>query len=154
MEPTGKPIRKTAGYILSSYIPIRNAVGADNYRQSFQSCKKIISSVFKRAQAVQPETFEEALQRLSLTEAELDKRYHFFKRSFYMLLMVSLVLFYYAFYVLFTGHFITFLLAFAVTLLAAAQAFKRHFWMFQVRQRRLGCTFREWWQDLMGQVKG
>jgi len=33
----------------------------------------------------------------------------------------------------------------ALTLYVLTQAFRYHFWLFQLRNRKLGCTLSEWW---------
>lgn len=152
MAEKRKPIRKTAGFVLRSYLPIKSAIGPDNYRESFGACKTIIKSVFKRSKATNPETFDEALERMSITEADLKERYLDYQKMYYLFLAVASALFLYSFYLLFTGFLFAFFLSLSVTALSAVMAFKRHFWMFQVRQRRLGCTLREWWQDVSGKA--
>ncbi len=152
MAEKRKPVRKTAGYVLRSYIPITSAIGPDNYKKSFESCKSIIKGVFKRSKATNPETFDEALERMSITEVDLKKRYIDYQKMYYLFMFLSLGLFFYSFYLLFIGYYFALFLGLAVTALSLVQAFKRHFWMFQVRQRRLGCTFREWWNDLNGKA--
>ena len=152
MPEKRKPVRKTAGFVLRSYIPITSAIGPENYKKSFESCKSIIKDVFKRSKATNPETFDEALERMSITEADLRERYLDYQKMYYLFISISLALFLYSFYLLFTGYYFAFFLGLAVTALSLVQAFKRHFWMFQVRQRRLGCTLREWWRDLNGKA--
>ena len=152
MPEKRKPVRKTAGFVLRSYIPITSAIGPENYKKSFESCKSIIKDVFKRSKATNPETFDEALERMSITEVDLKKRYIDYQKMYYLFMFLSLGLFFYSFYLLFIGYYFALFLGLAVTALSLVQAFKRHFWMFQVRQRRLGCTFREWWNDLNGKA--
>ena len=98
MAEKRKPVRKTAGYVLRSYIPITSAIGPDNYKKSFESCKSIIKGVFKRSKATNPETFDEALERMSITEVDLKKRYIDYQKMYYLFMFLSLGLFFYSFY--------------------------------------------------------
>ena len=142
------PIRSTLSFIGRSFLPIKSALCVDDAKKSVDSFKKIVKDVYKRPRAERVETFEAALTRLSLTEEDLKARYQDFQQLFYLFSLVTICLFFYAFYMLFLGFVGGCLLSLAVCTLAGLQAFKRHFWMFQVRQRKLGCTVREWWQSI------
>ncbi len=141
-----KPIRNTLGFIGRSFLPIRSALCVDEAKESIGTFKKIVKDVYKRPRAERIETFEEALVRLSLTEEDVKERYRDYQHLFYLFSFVASGLFFYSFYMLFLGFFNGFILSLAVCLLAALQAFKRHFWMFQVKKRKLGCTLLEWWR--------
>ena len=98
--------------------------------------------------AVAPtETYAEALQRLNLTDetAQANAKNYFIFALFFAALSFG-VLVYGLYLLLFHRSFLGFLLALAVTALLSAQAFQLHFWYFQVKHRKLGCTFDEWWQ--------
>ena len=97
------------------------------------------------------ETFEEALQRMKLTDADLAARGRALYRMSIMMACFSLALSIYFFYHIFYGSLHAALLTLALTLLAAAISFRYHFWYFQIKSRKLGCTFHEWYrQGLMG----
>lgn len=95
------------------------------------------------------ETFEEALIRLKLSEADIQKRYHEFKRLALVFLTVFILLMGYMSYLLF--NFLSgpvswraLLLCFIVCLIAFIQVVRFHFWMYQIKKRRLGCSFKEY----------
>jgi intracellular multiplication protein IcmV len=98
------------------------------------------------------ETFSEALIRLNVTEAELEERkkdYFFYALLFLFLAVFS---FFFGCYLLvIKGTLAGFLLGVGVTMMFLAQAFRYHFWYFQIIQRKLGCTFDEWKNALFGQ---
>lgn len=91
------------------------------------------------------ETFEEALVRLNLTEddiKETSENYLFYSVLF---LGCSLVVFAASFVMLFYYNTISgWLIALAITALLLTQAFRFNFWHFQIKYRKLGCTFEEW----------
>jgi intracellular multiplication protein IcmV len=99
-----------------------------------------------------PETFEEAMERLNLTEDSLQtvaSRYLAYAAFFVALTGVNLI---YAIYLLFHHKaFLGLILGLAVCALLLAQAFRYHFWYFQIANRKLGCTLEEW---RTGKVKG
>jgi len=103
----------------------------------------LIDSVIPK-KATGSETFEEAMKRLELTEADLERRKREFTQLFYFFLTLSIVIVCYALYVAFTGGMVTSIIAFCLAMYAMAQAFRFHFWLFQVKHRKLGCTIKEW----------
>ncbi|HVY53022.1 MAG TPA: type IVB secretion system protein IcmV [Gammaproteobacteria bacterium] len=109
-------------------------------------------SIFKGATALPqpvhgPETFEEAMRRLNVNEADLvaiSKSYFNYAILFVTLTAIDLT---YGIYLLFHHRaFLGLVLALAVSALLLAQAFKYHFWYFQIKNRKLGCTVEEWRQ--------
>ncbi|MGD9592508.1 MAG: type IVB secretion system protein IcmV [Candidatus Berkiella sp.] len=96
----------------------------------------------KKASTV--ETFEEAMNRLDLTEEDLISRQIEFTRLCYFFLALALVVVCYALYVAFTGSMVASLISFCLALYALTQAFRFHFWLFQIKNRKLGCSIKEW----------
>jgi intracellular multiplication protein IcmV len=114
-----------------------------------------IKGLFSPAKPQRVETFEAAMQRLKLTEADIQqtaRQYFLFVMLFVILSMTAFIVsFYYLFH---HGTFAGWLLAMSVAILFASQAFRYDFWRFQMTQRRLGCTFKEWRQATWGGAKG
>ena len=103
--------------------------------------------LFIPQEATRTETFAEAMQRLNLTEADLEERSHRFLLYAYLFLLCACLSVVYGFYLLFAvASYAGFVLSLAVTALFLAQAFRFHFWFFQIKFRKLGCTFKEWRQ--------
>ncbi len=96
----------------------------------------------KKANTV--ETFEEAMQRLDLTENDLIERQKEFTRLCYFFIFIAMTIIVYALYMAFHGSMTTSLISFCLALYALTQAFRFHFWLFQLRNRKLGCTIKEW----------
>jgi len=90
------------------------------------------------------ETFEEAMQRLELTEEDIADRKKEFTRLFYFFIILAMAIVGYALYLAFAGTLVASLIAFCLALYALTQAFRFHFWLFQLRNRKLGCTIKEW----------
>lgn len=93
------------------------------------------------------ESFDEAVKRLNLTEQSINET----KQSYFVyamgFLVLALMTFLFGFYLLFAqGTWAGWILSLAVTALLLSQAFRFHFWYFQIKYRKLGCTFEEWKQ--------
>ena len=97
------------------------------------------------------ETFAEAMARLDLTEADILIKQRAFLRLTLVFLAMSAVALIYAIYLFWEGGVWSGAIAFVLGLVGLGYAFRYHFWFFQVKQRRLGCTVREWLQGQAGE---
>ncbi len=98
----------------------------------------------KPAQPEVKETFDGAMQRLHVKEEDLKDigfTYLFFAGLF---VVFGLSLLGFGIYLLISKYYAGSILAIAFTAFLLSQAFKYHFWYFQVKNRKLGCTFEEW----------
>jgi intracellular multiplication protein IcmV len=90
------------------------------------------------------ESFDDAIHRLGIDPATLQlKERLFFRMSIAMLCMAILVLCY-VLYLFFSGVFFPGLFAFLIAMIILIYAYRFHFWYFQLKNRQLGCTFRDW----------
>ncbi|MGL5743390.1 MAG: type IVB secretion system protein IcmV [Legionella sp.] len=110
--------------------------------------------MFVPRQETDVESFDEAMKKLELTdESILVKQRSLFRLSIVMVVVACLILIY-AGYQLFMGSIKAFILSLIVTMIALILAFRYHFWYFQMKQRKLGCTLDEWYrQGLLGEKK-
>jgi intracellular multiplication protein IcmV len=100
------------------------------------------------------ETFAEALKRHGLTEASAEELRKDYLLYAFLLLLIGAFVLGFGFYLFFVKKiFSGMLLGIAVSALFAAQAFRYHFWSFQIKQRKLGCSFQEWRDALLGDNK-
>lgn len=106
--------------------------------------KNTVTDIAKPQRAKYHETFEEAMLRMNLTEADLIKRKKEFTRLFYFFITIGLAIIGYAVFMATKGLFAACLISFCLSGFSFAQAFKWHFWLFQLSHRKLGCTFKEW----------
>lgn len=103
-----------------------------------------LKAIFTVPTPTRQETFEEAMERQGLTEEDLadqEKTYYTYAMLF---VLIGALVFIYGFYLLARSSLGGWMLAMACTSLFYAQAFKYHFYYFQIKQRKLGCTFAEW----------
>lgn len=91
------------------------------------------------------ESFEAAIAKLQLTEADLEIKKTALRRLSLLMVIVAGLIFIYACYNFIVGHFVAGGLSIIVMLIALVLGFRYHFWYFQIRQRKLGCTFYEWY---------
>lgn len=122
-------------------------VGYQYLKGSFQTTFHFTTKLFKPAIATHHETFEESLKRLQLTEEDLLHRKKEFTMLLYFYLVMTASLFVYSLHIASNKQVWGFLICFMLMLYCLSQAFHFHFWLFQLKHRKLGCTIQEWWSS-------
>ena len=113
-------------------------------KDSFEKTSSLISTMVTPSKAQRKETFREALARLNLTEADLEQRKKEFFRLVVIYTFIGLSIVFYGIFMAISSHFAAALISICLSLFSFGQAFKFHFWLFQVQHRKLGCTVSEW----------
>ncbi len=122
-------------------------IGTTNLRATTGVIWGITKGLFVAPEAERTETFEDAIDRLHLKKEELEKRKNTFLTYSVLFVMLAGFSFATSFVLALQYHsFYGWLFSILVTLLFLSQAFRYHFWFFQIKHRKLGCTFQEWWQ--------
>lgn len=127
----------------------------DTLKVRNQTLWNSLKSVFFLPTDARSETYEQALQRLGVTDAEVQERAKLFRLYAIIFLMLGFLVFFYSFYLLFGhGTFSGLLLGLCASAAFFSQAFRFDFWSFQMRSRKLGVTFEEWKSSILGDDKG
>lgn len=125
---------------------VRQWLGLDNLKKDAKKLKNMMADVLipPKSDSIRVETFEESLERLNLTEADVQKRIRTCVWTIAFLVTIIFVLMCYAFYLwhqhLHRGVFLCAILM----LLLGSFTFREHFYYFQMKKRRLGCSVLEW----------
>lgn len=136
--------KRTGSRIGSAFY---SGLALDVFTNMFGFLKQLFYSVFmpwKLGEPGKPETFEQAIKRMGLTEADLEKRKKMFTTQVILYIVMSFLVLIYAIHLASTHEVTGMFMAILVSVLGLAYAFRSHFWLFQLKQRRLGCTFKEW----------
>lgn len=149
-----KKSESRVGGFFKKRFKVRSWVDLDRIRQGSNFIVSGLSTYFIPQQKTAQESFDEAKLRLNLTDEDLLIRKKGLFRLVVIMLIMSMLLFFYFLYNLFYGRYASVLLTSIVMLLSLVIAFRYHFWYFQIQQRKLGCTLSDWfWQGLMGVSK-
>lgn len=134
-------------------------LGYDNLKDNNRTLFGILKDSFTPARPVREETFEHAMKRLGLTEKDIKATEESYRSYALVFLLFAIVVFAYTFY-LFFSHIISHVFGFrtitalilgaSTTMLLLSQAFKYHFWAFQIKKRKLGATVEEWKRSVFG----
>lgn len=143
---------KRIGSIFKRIINIRAWSDWDRMKAFSTYLLSGFKRLFVTQKNVQVESFDSAVNKLKLSEAELlIKQNALFRLSMVMLAAAIMILFYTG-YQLFYGSFKAVIVSLVVMLIALVLAFRYHFWYFQIKHRKLGCTIKEWYkQGIMGE---
>lgn len=138
--------------VFSRIINIRLWFDWDRTKSFTIALKNGIKSLFIIQKKTNTESFDLAISKMNLTETDLLlKQTALFRLSIVMLTAGFMILIYSG-YQLFYGSIKGFSVSLVVVLIALALAFRYHFWYFQIKHRKLGCTFTEWYrQGLLGE---
>ncbi len=125
-------------------IDVPTWIGYKEIVETTKSIGQLIKDTFTPQKSERTETFEEALKRLNLTEKDVKQRIKTFTFLSIFWLLIAIFVLGYGVYMADIGSWLSFIASFSISLVCLTQAFRFHFWLYQMKQRRLGCTFREW----------
>ncbi|KGP62798.1 type IV secretion protein IcmV [Legionella norrlandica] len=111
-----------------------------------------VKRLFLPQTPTQVESFDEAVKKLKLNDADLIIKQNALFRLSIIMVIAAFGLFVYMGYQLFYGTFKAAIISLIIVLIALVLAFRYHFWYFQIKHRKLGCTIKEWYrQGLLGE---
>lgn len=96
--------------------------------------------------------FQEQMLRFNLTEDEIISREKGLYRLSLLMILFAFCLCIYFIYQLIYGSILAIIVTFILIFVALVMAFRYHFWYYQIKQRKLGCTIKEWYRKgLLGE---
>lgn len=137
--------KKVASKIVD--VRVDKWLSVDYLKETSGHFKSLLVDVVVPKKARYSETFDEAVQRLNLSDSDLQARMHEFTKLFYFFIILSVTVIAYGLYLAYVGSFVPALIAMCLSLYSFTQAFRFHFWLFQLKNRKLGCTLREWFNS-------
>ncbi|MDI9818677.1 MULTISPECIES: type IVB secretion system protein IcmV [unclassified Legionella] len=98
-------------------------------------------------QTGQGESFEAAVARMHLSEKDLIAKQKALYRLSILMCAAAVFIFSYSLYHLYYGTYRAVIVSLVLTLVALVLAFRYHFWYFQIKERKLGCSISEWYRQ-------
>lgn len=90
--------------------------------------------------------FDELAEKMGLSEKDISIRLTNFRRMYLLMVFAAFLFYAYAMYQLLYGGTLSVILALVIMLVCLSLSFRYHFWHFQIKHRKLGCTLKEWFQ--------
>ena len=97
--------------------------------------------------AKKTETFDSAVKRMKLNPDELAAKQTALLRLSLLMCAVAGLIFGYAVYQFYYSAYKAVLISLVLMLIALVLAFRYHFWYFQIKERKLGCSLYEWYRQ-------
>lgn len=130
--------------IIKPFVDVPKWIGYRQLMKSNRSITTLLKKFFIPDQAHTQESFAAALQRLNLKESDLIQRRQEFTRLMWIWILLFCVTIAYSVYLLIEHSLRGFFPTLTIGVIILTQIFRYHFWIFQIKQRRLGCNFRDW----------
>ena len=141
------PVKEVLKVNRKTFLNPRGWLDYEQVKQEGQAFIGLFKAVFVKDVNQPPviqETFEEAMQRLNITPDEIENTKNNYLTFAIFFVLAGVVLIGFSIYMLLHGFLLGTLLSIAIIAVLFAQAFRFHFWSFQIKHRKLGCTFEEW----------
>ncbi len=139
------------GHVLKRIFNFKSWLDVDRIKLFTLYLLNAFKKIFVPNSATESESFNLAKSRLNLSDSELAARQAGLLRLSIIMVAVGFVMFIYTAYLLYHGSFKGGVISIVLMLIALVLAFRYHFWYFQIKERKLGCTIQEWFkQGLMG----
>jgi len=137
---------KKVGKSVSSILNPRKWADYDRVKENTLLIKDTAKTLFIPNSKKFVDSFDSVVERLGLTEEKLLQKQRSFLRLAFLAIFLALLVAGYAFYQLYHANYHTFFASLSLSAVCCMMAFRYHFWYFQIRQRKLGCTIKEWWK--------
>jgi len=149
-SPEKNPKKQKVSFLSRIFVPVGTVVGVRYIKDGASLIKNVASRLLTPMKSEHNETFEEAATRLRLTEAQLEtqQKDYFWQSMLFFGISLALILF--SLYRLYLLEIVAGLLGLFLSGVSLSYAFRANFWYFQIKNRKLGCTFAEWWA---GEIK-
>ncbi len=142
------------GKVAKPHVDVSRWLDLSSVKNTTSSLIGYVKNLFIPQKAQRQESFQQATKRLKLDEKTLITRQREFYWLAYMYFFISIAVFCYALYLIFFSHaFLSGYISFVIGAIVLAHAFRKRLWYFQVKTKRLGYSFKEWYQaDILGKI--
>lgn len=124
----------------------------DSLRNQTSMLYSVLKTMYQPVKSERNETFEEAMQRLNVTDKDLAEMSATYQAYTLLFIVLGIGVFCYALYLLFVYHSITgLMLGLGATAMLLGQAFKYDFWRLQITKRQLGLSLNDWKRHFLGE---
>lgn len=148
-----KSIFRGVKKVAKPFIDFPTWMGLSQLKENAGALYKSIKTSFVIDKGRYNETFEQAVKRLHLSEQDIQNRSQQFKILALVYLVLGLGIICYGLVLLYLHYYSGGFAAIAIACTSLALSFRNHFWFYQVKQRKLGCSVMEWFKSLVGKVQ-
>ncbi|MBP9721545.1 MAG: type IVB secretion system protein IcmV [Gammaproteobacteria bacterium] len=139
--------KKRVRKFLASLYNVKKWVGYDSIKEGanvlIKSYRTITSPEAMRTK-YPTEKFQNAVERLNLSETDVAEIESGYFRNFFVFFFIGVIIAAYSIYRFYLGHWLSGWISLMMTIVLFTFSLASHFWYFQVKNRKLGCTMKEW----------
>lgn len=136
-------VTRGLGRVFKPFVNFPRWMGLRQISANAAGIVRMIKDLRIHRPEVRQESFEEAMERMNLTEEIIKER---MKTCLFLSLtytFAAICFFAYTLYMIFHGH-LGMIMGALVTTLMAVFAYRESFWYFQMKTRTLGNSFKDW----------
>jgi intracellular multiplication protein IcmV len=133
---------------LKRFVDVSAWLGTDEIKRNTGNLKRLAKMLFTVQKPEIQETFAEAIKRHKMTEQDIELKQKHYLITSLLCFVVCLLIMGYTIHLFIVAHYMSFAMSAMVCLLSFAFFFKEHFWYTQIKHRRLGFTFFEWFKSI------
>lgn len=138
-------VTRAIGKVFKPFVNFPRWMGWRELSANGRNIKNMAVDVFTPKEAEHQESFEEAKQRLGLSDTDVTKKRKSFLQLSIIYTLFGLALFAYAIYLAVWQHFIlATIITLILSVLAFTFAYREHFWYFQMTTKKLGQSYKDW----------
>ena len=116
-------------------------------KQQTKSLSQWLKPIFTPRKITHTADFEQMIKRFNLSEKDLKDIMHRFIQYCIFYIIIGILCIAYALYLFLQTHLIAGFITVLVSILVFLKAFSAHFWYFEIKHRKLGCTIQEWFNN-------
>lgn len=137
--------RKGFRFWARSVFNVPRWVGWDDLRRNAANISTLCRHLFRyKASVAYRESFEEAVARMGLSEEDIMGLARAFQRRAWLFLTVFFLSLLYHAVLIYYHRWEAAIVMLSIDFMVWAFWFREHFWYTQIKQRRLGLSFKEW----------
>lgn len=137
-------LMRFAGGLIKPIFNVKGWLGYNDLKSHTINLAKTVKTGFRPQRATFQETFEEAMNRLNLTDADVQRMHWRYRFQFYLFIVCAALGALYFLHLLWHGHLFAALVMLAITVLTVFISLSGSFYAFQIEHKKLGCTIQEW----------
>lgn len=135
--------------IIRSTFQFSRWMGLNEIKYNAQNIRGLFRDLSKRERPEFNETFEDAMTRLKLSDSDISGRALYFLKLTIFYIFLTICILGYAIYLYTLGDNIGAFMCIPIISVLLSFSFKEHFWYTQLKYRKLGLSFKDWFDYLL-----
>ena len=132
---------------------VKNWSAWDAIKTNAKTIVGMVKEPVSAGAAQEKRTFDETMKEYGLSENDIQVRMNTRFRTAIGCFLLALIAIGWTIYLFITSMYLSSIVALTVAGLMSAYAFREHFYYFQMKKRKLNCTFKDWLSNFFSHKK-